>query len=132
MVAAPWPLEEATLLVMSLMLVLQAAAAQAAALCFFGFHTLHEAFAATACNCVLSKLGQHAAAASAAAISCHSHEILLWKEKSEFLWFSSGLLVFLEWFLAGKNGVLEFVDNFSQFGREKEKKVHTSKDVFPS
>ena len=44
------------------------------------------------------------------------------KEKSEFLWFSSGLLVFLEWFLAGKTGVLEFVDNFSQFGKRKEKR----------
>ena len=113
------------------MLVLQAAAAQAAALCFVGFQTLHEASAATPCKYVLCRFGQRAAAASAAALSCKSPEILLEKEKSEFLWFSSGLLVFLEWFLAGKTGVLEFVDNFSQFGKGKEK-VHTSKDVFPS
>ena len=71
-----------------------------------------------ACKYVLCKFGQHAAAASAAALSCKSPEILLVKEKSEFLWFSSGLLVFREW----KTGVLEFVDSFSQFGKEKGKR----------
>ena len=130
---------------------LQAAAAQAAALCVFGFHALHEASAASACQYVLSEFGQHAAAASAAALhlfgfhadletsaatayifgevgqraaaasaaafSCKNPVILLENEKSEFLWFCSGLLVFLQWCVAGKSGMLEFVDNFSQFGK---------------
>ena len=91
------------------MLAVQAAAAQAAALCFFGFHTLHEASAATACKYVFCQFGP---------------EIQLGKEQSQFLWFSFGLLVFLEWFLAGKTGVLVFVDNFSQFGEGKEKGSH--------
>ena len=52
------------------------------------------------------------------------------KEKSEFLWFSSGFLVFLEWFLAGKTGVLEFVDTFSQFGKGKEKRFTPPKMTF--
>ena len=47
---------------------LQAAAAQVAALCGFGFHALHEASAASACKFVLGEIGQHAAAASAAAL----------------------------------------------------------------
>ena len=47
---------------------MQAAAAQAAALCFFGFHALHEASAATACKYVLCEIEQRAAAASAAAL----------------------------------------------------------------
>ena len=51
---------------------LQAAAAQAAALCVFGFHALHEASAATACQYVLSENVQHAAAASPAALCLSS------------------------------------------------------------
>ena len=47
---------------------LQAAAAQVAALCGFGFHALHEASAASACKFVFGEIGQHAAAASAAAL----------------------------------------------------------------
>ena len=108
-------------------LSLQAAAAQAAALCGFGFHALHEASAARACKYILCEFGQRAAAASAAAFSCKNPETLLGQEKSEFLWFFSGLLVFLQWCLAGKSGMLEFVNNFSQFGKEKEKRFSLPK-----
>ena len=47
---------------------LQAAASQAAALGVFGFHALHEASAATACQFFLCEAGQHAAAVSAVAL----------------------------------------------------------------
>ena len=100
----------------------RASAASAAALHLFGFHTFLGASAARGCKYILCEVGQRAAAASAAPFSCKNPEILLGKEQSEFLWFSSGLLGFLEWCLAGKSGMLEFVNNFSQFGKGKEKR----------
>ena len=57
---------------------LQAAAAQAAALCVFGFHALHEASAATACKYVLWEIKKSAAAASAAALHLFGFHAFLW------------------------------------------------------
>ena len=105
----------------------RAAAASAAALHLFGFHAVLETSAARACKYILGEVGQRAAAASAAAFSCMNPLILLRKEKSEFLLFFSGLLVFLQWCVAGKSGMLEFVDNFSQFGKGKEKRFSLPK-----
>ena len=104
-----------------------AAAASAAALHLFGFHADLETSAARACEYILSEVGQRAADASAAAFSCKNPVILMGNEKSEFLWSCSGLLVFLQWCVAGKSGKLEFVDNFSQFGKGRGKRFSLPK-----
>ena len=104
-----------------------AAAASAAALHLFGFHADLVTSAARACEYILSEVGQRAADASAAAFSCKNSVILLGNENSELLWSCPGLLIFLQWCVAGKSGKLEFVDNFSQFGKGKEKRFSLPK-----
>ena len=112
----------------------QAAAALAAALTSFFLLTFLEASAATACKYVLCNFEKHAAGASVAAFSDMNPEIFTGREKLEFLWVSAGLLVFREWVVAGlsliqagKTGILEIVDSFSQLGKGKDKRHTTEK-----
>ena len=112
----------------------------------------------SACKCVLSEIGQRAAAASAAALRLFGFTLFVghlqqqcasvssvssdsmqqqhrqprslarvlrfcWERKSpSFSGFLLDYFVILEWFLAGKIGVMEFVNKFSQFGKGKEKR----------